>query len=168
MSESRGSHAPVRLLVGLVAAALVVLAGCSSSSNETTSSSSSAPSSSAPSTGADGTTPGTTASDSPGTSAVVEEIDNDDVIAALEADHPDLLPLVDTTYLSWSAFGGFTIPVPAGTDTATAIELCEAVSEVVYQGGDDSIVIATDVSASNLMGTPIVERTGESGTCAAV
>lgn len=164
MSQPRGAHAPARLLVGLVAAALVVLAGCSSSSTETTSSSSTT----AAATGTDGTTPGTTASGSPGTSAVVEEIDNDAIVAALEADHPDLLPLVDTTYMSWSAFGGFTIPVPAGTDTATAIELCEAVSEVVYQGGDDSIVIATDVSASSLTGTPIVERTGESGTCAAV
>ena len=168
MSESRGFHTPVRLLVGVAAAALVVLAGCSSSSNETTSSSSTAPSTTAATTGTDGTTPETTASGSPGTSAVVEEIDNDDVIAGLEADHPELLALVDTTYLSWSAFGGFTIPVPVGTDTATAIELCEAVSETVYQGGDDSITIATDVAATNLMGTPIVERTGEAGTCAAV
>jgi len=170
MSQPRGAHAPARLLLGVAAASLVVLTGCSSSSTDTADSSTTtaAPGGTTDSGSTDGTTPGTTTSDGTGTSTVVAEIDNDDIISALEASDPDLLALVDTTYMSWSAFGGFTIPVPTGTDPATAIELCEAVSEVVYEGADNSIVIATEVTAGNIMGTPIVERSGESGTCAAV
>jgi hypothetical protein len=165
------SRRPIRIVLGSAAVALVVLAGCSSSDSGSTASSTTASTAagSTDSTGSTGSTPGTTDADSPGTTAgTTDEIDNDDILAALEADAPELAALVDYDYMSWNAFGGFTIPVPEGTDTATAIELCEAVSEVVYQGPDYSIVIATGVTMDNLLGTPIVERASEAETCAAV
>src|SRR5690606_13115958 len=96
--------------------------------------------------GGTGTTVGTSPSGSSGTTApsgttVTEDIGNADIRAALEADEPELWALVDYDVMSWDAFGGFTIPVPAGTDVATATELCEAVAEVVDRGGDDTITI---------------------------
>lgn len=163
------SRRPVRSTLATTALALGALGavvGCSSSDSGGSTSSTTATTAGSSTTGS---TPGTTASDSPGTTTgTVVEIDNDDILSALQADEPELAALVDPDLMSWNAFGGFVIPVPEGTDTATAVELCEAVSVVVYQGGDDSIVIATGVTLDNLQGTPIVERASEAETCAAV
>jgi hypothetical protein len=167
------NRTPVRLTLGLVAAATLLLGACSSSSDD-----SGTPTTTAASSGSGGSTPGTSASGSSGSGSTgtsapsgteaPEEIGNDDIRTALEADEPELWALVDYDVMSWNAFGGFIIPVPEGTEVATAVELCEAVSEVVYEGPDEMITIATGVSIDDLQGTAIVVRESESGTCAAV
>lgn len=163
------SRRPITVTLVSAAVALGVVTGCSSSDTGTSASTTASTTGSGSTGSTPGSTPGTTEADSTGTTVgTTDEIDNDDILAALQADSPDLAVLVDDDVMSWSAFGGFIIPVPEGTDRATAIELCEAVSEVVYEGGDDSIVIATGVTLDNLAGTTIVERTSESATCVAV
>ena len=163
------SRRPITIALVSAAVALGVVTGCSSSDTGTSASTTASTAGTGSTGSTPGSTPGTTEADSTGTTVgTTDEIDNDDIIAALEADSPELAALVDYDVMSWNAFGGFIIPVPEGTDSATAIELCEAVSEVVYQGGDDSIVIATGVTIDNLAGTTIVERTSESATCVAV
>lgn len=156
-----------RLMLGLLTSAVMLLGACSSSSDD--SSAGDSTTTVATTTAPDTSTSDTTTADTEpaDTTMAVEDIGNNDIRKAMEVDEPELWALVDYDVMSWDAFGGFTVPVPAGTDVAKATELCEAISKIVYQGPDNSITIAGGVSMDNLKGTPIVVRTGASGTCAA-
>lgn len=169
------SRARPRLTVAAVALALVVGGACSAKDNPAaapattkaagapgTTAAAGSSSSAAPTTAA----PTTTAA--PATTKPKKEVGNTEIKAALSVEKPDLWALVNFDYMSWDAFGGFNIPL-VGSDTSRAVELCEAVSEVVYEGVEETpIVIAVGVSADDIVGTPVVERKNLAGTCAPV
>lgn len=157
-----------RIVAGLALGALVVAGAACSKTDETSTSATTAKPAATSAPAKDGGA-ATTSTEAPATTkAPKKEVGNAEVKAGVSASHPDLWALVDYSVMSWDAFSGFTIPVPAGTDVAKATELCEAVSDVVYEGSASTVItIAGGVSMDNLSGTPIVVRNGKSGTCAA-
>ena len=173
------TRAPKRVALGFATAALLVVTGCGAKDSPPTATpattiatppttTTAAPTSTAaPTTTASPTTTSTTTST---TAPAKKEVGNTDIKLALEASSPDLWALVVFDYMSWDAFGGFNIPLTAGADRARAVELCDAVSKVVYEGNNDEtrIVIAVDVSADDISGRPIVERANKAGACAAL
>ena len=178
MNPTRTSRAPIRFAAAALTAGLVLAPACSKDGGTASTGTTVAPSGStggttkspaASTAPASTTTAGPATTAAPATTTLKKQIGNSDVKAALSAEKPELWALVNYDYMSWDAFSGFTIPIPEGTDVAKAIELCEAVSEVVYEGEEETtIVIATGVSADNFNGTPVVERKNKAGSCAAM
>lgn len=136
------------------------------------------PQTSATSTSDSGTSPTSTGGSTGDTTiqgeGATKDLSNTDIKNELSASHPDLWAKVDFNRFSWTAFTGYNVIVSEDTAADQAVELCKAISDLVYDSDiytprrNTSIVIATSDNKTDLDGTPIVRRDDASGTCSAV
>lgn len=103
-----------------------------------------------------------------------KDLSNPDIKAELSKSDPELWALVNYNYLSWSAFGGYNVILNVGADASKAVDLCNALSALVYDSEvykptpDTPIVIAVPESADDYTGKPAAERKDKADTCKAV
>ncbi len=173
-----------KLFLSASLAAMVALGACSSSSDKAKADTggTAAPTTVAGSDTQTDTTPpppsgsDSATSDSTGTDTAAggTELSNPAIKKELSASNPDLWALVNYDYLSWSAFDGYNVLLNVGADATKAVDLCNALSALVYDSKvykatpDTPIQISVPADASDYTGKPVAKRDNKADTCKAV
>ncbi len=169
---------PGRIPLLLVASGAMVIGstGCAKKDEPgpaAASSTTARPAGTTPASGGTGTT--AAANGSVGTTeaaaAALKELSNSDIRRELSTSKPELWALVNFDYLSWTSFTGYNVMLKVGADTSKAVEICEALSALVYDSTTykptpkTSIVVAKPADANDVQGTPLAKRGGKTDTC---